>query len=115
MGQLFTYSILITAAPVAGDNESAVFGVGGDLILEASFFGFNLELDEITWTQNSSVILQNGVEGVSIINSDLNTPNATSTLTRPGITGVSYGGLYVATARNRAGSVSSTFTVQITG
>ena len=94
----------------------AVFGVGGDLILEASFFGFNLELYEIAWTQNSSVMLQNGVDGVSITNSsDLNAPNATSTLTRPGITGVSYAGLYVATARNRAGSASTTFTVQITG
>ena len=92
-----------------------MFGVGGDLILEAFFFGFNLELDEITWTQNSSVMLQNGVEGVSITNSDLNTPNATSILTRLSITGVSYAGLYVATARNRAGSASTNFTVQITG
>ena len=93
-----------------------MFGVGSILILEASFTGFNLELDEITWTQNSSVMLQNGVDGVSITNSsDLNASNATSTLTRPGITGVLYAGLYVATARNRAGSASTTFTVQITG
>ena len=84
-------------------------------MLEASFFGFNLKLNEIAWTQNSSVMLQNGVDGVSITNSDLNAPNATSTLTRPGITGVSYAGLYVATARNRAGSASTTFTVEITG
>ena len=92
-----------------------MFGVGSILILEASFSGFNLELDEIAWTQNSSVMLQNGVDGVSITNSDLNAPNATSILTWPGITGVSYAGLYVATARNHAGSASTTFTVQITG
>ena len=83
--------------------------------LTASFFDFNLALDEIVWTQNSSLSLVDGVGGVTIANSDLSGPSVTSTLTRPGITGVSYAGTYVATASNRAGSNSTSFNVDITG
>ena len=108
-------AILIVAAPVAGDDESLTFEVGDDLVLTASFSDFNLILDEITWTQNSSMTLMDGVNGVVIISSDLSAPSASSTLTRPGITGVSYAGTYTATASNRAGSDSTTFTVEVTG
>ena len=85
------------------------------MVLRAFFSNFNLVLDEIVWTQNSSLSLVDGVEGVSIANSDLSAPEATSTLTRPNIAGVSYAGTYVATASNRAGSSSMIFTVEITG
>ena len=83
--------------------------------LTASFSDFNLALDEIVWTQNSSLPLVDGVGGFTIANSDLSGPSVTSTLTRPGITGVSYAGTYVATASNRAGSNSTSFSVDITG
>ena len=107
--------LIILAAPVAGENESITFEVGVDLVLMASFSDFNLVLDEITWTQNSSISLMHDVNGVRITNSDLSAPDATSTLRRPGITGVSYAGTYVATASNRAGSSSTTFTAIVTG
>ena len=84
-------------------------------MLTASFSDFNQALDDITWTQDSSTSLMNGTNDVTITNSGLSPPDATSTLTRPGITGVSYAGTYVATATNRAGSSSTTFTVTITG
>ena len=103
------------AVPVAGDDKSVTFRVGDDLVLRALFSNFILELDEISWTHNSSLSLVDGVDGVSVTNSDLSAPEATSTLTRPNITGVSYAGTYVATASNRAGSSSITFTVEITG
>ena len=103
---------IIVAAPVAGENENITFEVREDLVLMVSFSDFNLALDEITWTQNSSIPLTNGV---TITNSDLNAPDATSTLRRPNVTGVSYAGTYVATASNRAGSSSTTITVNVTG
>ena len=83
--------------------------------LTASFSDFNLALDEIVWTQNGSLPLVDGVGGVTIANSDLSGPSVTSTLTRPGITGVSYAGTYVATASNHAGSNSTSFSVDIIG
>ena len=103
------------AAPVAGDDEIATFEVGDDLVLTASFSDFNLALDEITWTQNTSMTLMDGEDGVIIISSALSGPSASSTLTRPGITGVSYAGTYTATASNRAGTNSTVFTVEVTG
>ena len=87
--------------------------MGDDLKLTAHFSG--LGLNDITWTQNASLPLVDGVGGVTIANSDLSGPSVTSTLTRPGITGVSYAGTYVATASNRAGSNSTSFSVDITG
>ena len=99
-------------APTAGNNATLTFSVGDDLVLMAVFSDFNLELDSIVWTQNSSIYL---MDGVTISNTALSPPSASSTLTRPRITGVSYGGTYTATASNRAGSSSTTFTVEITG
>ena len=84
-------------------------------MLMVSFSDFNLALDSITWTHNSSISLLDGTNEVTITNSGLSPPDATSTLTIPAITGVSYAGTYVATATNRAGSDSTTFTVTITG
>ena len=99
-----------TVAPTAGNNATLTFSVGDDLVLMAVFSEFNLELDSIVWTQNSSISL---MDGVTISNTALSPSSASSTLTRPGITGVSYGGTYTATASNRAGSSSTTFTVHI--
>ena len=112
---IMTIILCVVAAPVAGDNESLTFGVGDDLVLAAYFSNFNLVLDEIAWTQNSSLSLVDGVGGVFIASSDLSALEATSTLTRPNIAGLSYAGTYVATASNRAGSSSMAFTVEITG
>ena len=109
---LFLYIV----APTAGRDESATLAVGDELSLTASFFGFNLALDDITWTQNTSLSLVDGVNRVTIINSDLSGPNTTSTLTiLSSITGVPYAGIYVATAINRAGNSSTTFNVVVTG
>ena len=113
---MLLYIILCTvAAPVAGVNKSITFDVGEDLILTASFSDFNLALDDITWTQNSSISLINRTDEVTITNSDLSPPDANSTLTRLGITGLSYAGTYVATGTNHAGPNLTTFTVAIVG
>ena len=116
---LFVFMLVITngvfciVAPTAGRDESVTFTVGDELSLTASFFGFNLALDDITWTQNTSLSL---VDRVTITNSDLSGPNTTSTLTiLSSITGVTYAGIYVATAINRAGNSSTTFNVVVTG
>ena len=85
------------------------------MTLNAAFSDFNLALNDITWTQNSSTSLMNETNEVTITNSGLSPPDATSTLTKPGISGVSYAGIYMATATNRAGSDSTTFSVAITG
>ena len=108
------YILYTVAAPVAGGNESITFDLGEDLMLTTFFSDFNLALDNITWTQNTTSLID-GTNEVTITYSGLSPPDATSTLTRPIITGVSYGGTYVATATNRAGSDSTTFTVAITG
>ena len=107
------YILYYIAAPVAGANQNITFDLGEDLMLTTFFSDFNLALDGITWTQNSSTSLMNGIDDVTITIS-LGPPDATSTLTRPGITGVSHAGTYVATATNRAGSDTTTFTVTIT-
>ena len=77
-----------------------------------AMFEFNLELDSICWTQDGSV-LQKTPGGITITNSDLGPPNATSTLTRGGVRRQSGGGSYIANATNRAGSVTATFSVEI--
>ena len=110
-----TSGVICIVAPTAGEDENVTFTVGDELSLTASFTGFNLALDDITWTQNTSLSLVNGVGRVTIINSDLSGPNTTSTLTISSITGVTYAGTYVATAINRAGMSSTTFYVKIIG
>ena len=102
-------------APTAGNGANVTFSVGDDQVLTAVFTDFNLALDSIVWTHNSTDTLMNGVDGDTITNTGLGPPNANSTLTRSAITGISYAGTYVATATNRAGSSSTTFTVDITG
>ena len=109
------YLIIIAAPPVAGGNENISVGIGEDLVLTASFSNFNLALDDITWIQNTSISLTDGVDRVTIMNSDLSAPNTSSRLTKSGITGVPDAGTYEATATNRAGSSSTTFTVEVTG
>ena len=73
---------------------------------------FNLVLNSISW-EKDGVMLESGPDRVTIVNSDLNPPNATSTLTRIDINRSSDGGLYVMNATNRAGSTSTTFTVDV--
>ena len=73
---------------------------------------FNLVLESIIW-EKDSVMLNNGSDRVIIVNSDLDPPNATSTLTQTDISRSSDGGSYVMTATNRAGSASTTFIVDV--
>ena len=73
---------------------------------------FNLALTSITWTQDGATLVS-GTDRVTIENSDLDPPNATSTLTRTDIDRFSDGGVYVLTATNRAGSATATFTVDV--
>ena len=72
----------------------------------------NLVLDSITWEEDG-IMLENGTDRVTIVNSDLDPPTATSILTRTNISRSSDGGLYVVTAANRAGAVNTTFNVDV--
>ena len=74
---------------------------------------FNLVLDNVIWTQGG-MMLMSGTDRITIVNSDLDPPNATSTLTRTSIDRLSDGGSYVVNATNRAGSSTATFTVDVT-
>ena len=58
-------------------------------------------------------MLVSGTDRVIIENSNLDPPNATSTLTQTDIDRSSDGGLYVVTATNRAGNSTTTFTMDI--
>ena len=73
---------------------------------------FNLALASITWTQDGATLVS-GTDRVTVENSDLDPPNATSTLTRTDVDRSSDGGVYVLTATNRAGSARATFTVDV--
>ena len=73
---------------------------------------FNLALESIIW-EKDSVMLDSGSDRVTIVNSDLDPPNATSTLTQTDISRSSDGGSYVMTAINRAGSANTTFIVDV--
>ena len=73
---------------------------------------FNLVLEDITWTQNNSGLV-NGSDRVTIINSGFDPPTATSTLTRTNISRTTDDGSYVVTVRNRAGTNSTNFTVDV--
>ena len=84
----------------------------GDTLELIVTIDFNLVLEDITWTQNNSGLV-NGSDRVTIINSGFDSPTATSTLTRTNISRTTDGGSYVVTVRNRAGTNSTTFTVDV--
>ena len=106
--------MFFSAAPVASANDTVTVAVGDSLELMANISDFNLALDAINWTHNTSALV-NGMDRVSIVNSDFTPPSASSTLMRSGVAGVSDSGTYAVTASNRAGSSTTTFTVRVTG
>ena len=93
----------------SGGNATVVEGETLELI---AVFEFNLILDSITWERDGTS-LQNGSEGVTITNSDLNPPNATSTLRQRDIRRSSDGVSYTVTATNSAGSTTATFNLDV--
>ena len=106
--------MFFSAAPVASANDTVTVGVGDSLELMANISDFNLALDAINWTHNTSALV-NGMDRISIVNSDFNPSSASSTLMRSDLAGVSDSGTYTVTASNRAGSSTTTFTVRVTG
>ena len=84
----------------------------GDTLELIVTIDFNLVLEDITWTQNNSDLVD-GSDRVTITNSGFDPPTATSTLTRTNISRTSDGGSYVVTVRNRAGTSATTFTVDV--
>ena len=101
-----------SAAPVTPANESVSVVEGETLELMVTIDS-NVVFDSITWTREN-MALENGTDRVTIVNSDLDPPSATSTLTRTGVNRSSDGGAYVVTATSRAGSDATTFTVDVT-
>ena len=92
-----------------GESVSVVEGETLELMVTVEF---GVALVGITWTQDGAILVS-GTDRVTIENSDLDPPNATSTLTRTDIDRSSDGGVYVLTATNRAGSATATFTVDV--
>ena len=84
----------------------------GETLELIAVFEFNLILDSISWERDGAS-LQNGSEGVTITNSDLNPPNATSTLREMDIRRSSDGVSYTVTATNSAGSTTATFNLDV--
>ena len=105
----------ISAVPESSANETITVRVGRTLVLEATFTNFELPITNITWVHNDSILVNDTQNRVSIVHSNFDPPNATSTLTRSSIAGISDAGTYTVMAMNRAGSGSTTFTVQVTG
>ena len=101
----------LLAVPTASPGENTTIVEGETLTLTATF-QFNLALENISWTREG-VQLESGSGGATITNTDLDPPNATSTLTRSSISRSSGSGAYVVNATNRAGSVTSTFNVDV--
>ena len=101
----------LLAVPTASPGENTTIVEGETLTLVATF-EFNLALETISWTRDG-VQLESGSGGATITNTDLDPPNATSTLTRSSISRSSGSGAYVVNATNRAGSETSTFNVDV--
>ena len=106
--------MFFSAAPVTSANATVTVGVGDSIDLMVNISGFNLALDAINWTHNTSALVS-GMDRVSIVNSDFNPPSASSTLMRSDVAGVSDSGIYAVTASNRAGSSTTTFTALVSG
>ena len=106
--------MFFSAALISSANSTVTVRVGGSIELMVNISGFNLALDTINWTHNTSALVS-GIDRVSIVNSDFNPSSASSTLMRSDIAGVSDSGTYTVTASNRAGSSTATFTVRVTG
>ena len=99
----------VTPTISSGDNVSVVEGETLELMVTIDF---NLALTSITWTQDGATLVS-GTDRVTIENSDLDPPNATSTLTRTDINRTFDDGVYVLTATNHAGSATATFTLDV--
>ena len=106
--------MFFSAAPISSANSTVTVRVGGSIELMVNISGFNLALNAINWTHNTSALVS-GIDRVSIMNSDFTPPSASSTLMRSDIAGVSDSGTYTVTTSNRAGSSTTTFTVRVTG
>jgi len=106
--------MFFSATPITSANDTVTVGVGGSIELMVNISGFNLALDAINWTHNTSALVS-GMDRVSIVSGDFTPPSASSTLMRSDIAGVSDSGTYAVTASNRAGSSTTTFTVRVTG
>ena len=104
-------TFLLIPGVVTSANQTVLVVEGETLELIVTI-EFNLVLKDITWTHNN-LDLVNGSDRVTIINSGFDPPTATSTLTRTSTSRTTDGGSYVVTVRNRAGTNSTTFTVDV--
>ena len=86
--------------------------VEGETLELMAVFEFNLILNSISWERDGA-LLQSGSDGVTVTNTDLDPPNATSTLRETDIRRSSGIISYVANATSRAGSTTVTFNVDI--
>jgi len=94
-------------SPIMG-NASIV---EGETLQFSVTITFDLVLEDITWTHNTSSLIS-GSDRVTIMNSGFDPPTATSTLTRTNISRTD-NGTYVVTVRNRAGTQTATIMVDV--
>ena len=94
-------------------SEENVTVVEGEALELSAAFQFNLILDSISWKRDGT-LLQSGSDCVTITDSDLDPPNATSTLRQTDIRRSSDTLFsYLANATSRAGSSTVTFNVDV--
>ena len=110
--KLIPHGPFLSVASTSLTPDSNVSVVEGENLELRVTVEFNLVLESIIW-EKDSVMLESGSDRVTIVNSDLDPPNANSTLTQTDISRLSDGGSYVMTATNRAGSATTTFIVDV--
>ena len=94
--------------------ETPEIEVGSTLSLVVNIGAFNLDLTDITWSHNGS-ILTSGQNRITITSPSLSTPApGSSTLERATVIPVD-AGEYTVSATNPAGSSNFTFQVAVTG
>ena len=107
--------VSLVAPFLSPDNVDVEVEVGTRLTLAVNVTEFNLNIDNVTWTQNETVI-ENGTDGFTIEFISLNEPPSMIVLTLGEVTSpVSDGGLFTVSVSNPAGLDMSTFNVTVSG
>ena len=115
MHSSMTVCILISlAAPVTPSDDALNRTVGETLEISVDITGFNLPFTSITWTLDGSE-LTNATDRVTILNSALDPPMATSTLVVDPVETLMDEGVYNITVENPAGMSTTSYTVSVFG
>ena len=89
--------------------------IGTQLTLTVNITSFNREVTDVSWRRNGDLVI-NQVGGITITDTNLNTPPGFSTLVFDSVASpAKHGGVYQVTVTNLAGSATSSFNVSVSG